>query len=134
MKTNVQPGMLARVVRSTNQDNIGRIVFVEREHKAQNVYESLEGYRCSWSQLTEPTWVVSAKMPIPYLNTEHSDRPSVLHFHERPMPDSMLRPLLDPNLDISDQEVRELFSTYPLRGELSVKEAFARWCDFVHNR
>ena len=123
MKTNVQPGMLARVVRSKNVEAIGRIVFVEREHKAQNVYDSLEGYRCSWSLVTEPTWVVSAKTPIPYLNTEHSDRPSVLHFHERPMTDSMLRPLLDPNLDISDQEVRELFSTQPCDGERSVKDA-----------
>lgn len=112
MKTNVQPGMLARIVRSKNQENIGRIVFVERAHKADNEYESLEGYLCRWPRpLGEPIWVVSAKTPIPYLNTERPNRPPVLHFYERPMPDSMLRPLLDPNLDVSDQEVRELYGS-----------------------
>lgn len=111
MKTNVQPGMLARVVSSKNSDVIGRIVFVERAHKAENEYECIEGYTCRWWRDKEPTWVVSAKNPIPYSNTEISHWPSVMHFYERPMLDSALRPLLDPNLDISDQEVRELYGS-----------------------
>lgn len=114
MKTNVQPGMLARVVRTpktTTDAMVGRIVFVERDHKMSDVFHTVDGISCRWgSPVTEPTWVISAKTPLPFRNTEHPEIGGVLYFYERPVPDANLRPLLDPGLDVSDQEVRELFA------------------------
>ena len=114
MKTNVKPGMLARVIRTKNTTTeaiVGRIVFVERAYIQFDVLHTVEGRPCMWTApVLEPTWVISAKTPLPYKNTEYPKFGNILYFYERPIPDVALRPLLDPGLDISDQEVRELYS------------------------
>lgn len=140
MKTNVQPGMLARVVALSDRpmntpEILGRIVYVERGMGVNDEFKATCGTILRNARLYEDlTWVISAKTPLPVQLVCEDGSKKYYETYERPMMDKCLRPLLDPNLDISDQEVRELFSTYPLPGELSVKDAFARWCDFVHNR
>ncbi len=119
MKTNVQPGMLARVVRlngpaPTGMVNVelrGRIVFVERAYKNGELIRTLEGRILrSTDVFLHNIWIVSARNPLPVVFREAGD---AKHYtaYEIPILDACLRPLLDPNLDISDEEVKELYST-----------------------
>jgi hypothetical protein len=114
MKTNVQPGMLARVVAQKDRapatpEIIGRIVYVERPEKVGEIYKDING---RWFQATgcdKVVWIVSAKEPMPLVRFLDGNS-ELLYMYERPMLDVCLRPLLDPNLDVSDEEVKKLFS------------------------
>jgi hypothetical protein len=119
MKTNVQPGMLARVVKLegrapgsiANVELRGRIVFVERAYKNGELINTIEGrVLCDTTPFSKMVWIVSAKTPLPILFREGGD---IKHYtaYEIPIFDACLRPLLDPNLDVSDEEVKELYST-----------------------
>lgn len=108
MKTNVQPGMLARVVSGPNMvtpELIGRIVFVERALEDLETLPLIGGGILCYKSDGVATWIVSAKEPLP------TPRGGGLVFSsERALKDYLLRPLLDPNLAISDEEVKELYS------------------------
>jgi hypothetical protein len=119
MKTNVQPGMLARVVKlngptPTGMVNVelrGRIVFVERAYVAGELVRTLEGRILrNTTCFTQNVWIVSSRMPLPVLFREGGD---IKHYtsYEIPILDACLRPLLDPNIGVSDEEVKELYST-----------------------
>lgn len=119
MTTNVKPGMLARVVKLqgqhtgslTNVELRGRIVFVERAYVAGELIHTLEGRTlCNTSVYPDHIWMISAKSPLPILFREDGD---VKHYssYEVPIVDACLRPLFDPDLDISDEEVKELYSS-----------------------
>lgn len=120
MATNVKPGMLARVVKlegprapgsMVNAELRGRIVFVERAYRNGEVLHMLEGQKLSSNAIyTQNIWMVSARTPLPFLFREGGD---IKHYtaYEIPVVDACLRPLIDPNLDVSDEEVKELYST-----------------------
>jgi hypothetical protein len=119
MKTNVQPGMLARVVKLegrapgslVNVELRGRIVFVERACQSGELINTIEGrVLCNNIASRKMVWIVSAKTPLPIVFREGGD---IKHYtaYEIPIVDACLRPLLDPNLDISEEEVKEIYST-----------------------
>lgn len=113
MKSNVKPGMLARVVPRPGvplrtPEIRDRIVFVERECLAGQQFKTTCGVTITQEvPYTELTWVVSSKTPLPMVM-----EPDMVVFqgYERPILDKCLRPIIDPSLDISDEEVRELYS------------------------
>jgi hypothetical protein len=117
MKTNVQPGMLAYVVSRpgvtpSTPGIIGRIVYVEREPEVPFVLHHLDGRMVyGINNDLEKVWVVSAREPLPCLVKIPGKSPEIWLTHERRILDECLRPLLDPNLDVSDEEVKELYST-----------------------
>lgn len=116
MKTNVQPGMLAYVVPLPGTpvitpEILGRVVYVERTAKQDHVYRHIDGRLMANTLIeTAPTWIVSAKDPLPGRVALPGEAVEIWYMHERPILDACLRPLLDPNLDISDEEVKELYS------------------------
>jgi hypothetical protein len=117
MKTNVQPGMLAYVVPPKNSPPItpgmiGRIVYVERPDSPNEVLKDING-RLLRNTLPSSglAWIISAKEPMPCMVRFGDGQRDVWYMQERPMLDECLRPLLDPNLDVSDEEVKELYST-----------------------
>lgn len=119
MKTNVKPGMLAYLVspqgfKPNTPEIIGRIVFVEREVSSQDVFTHVDGRMMRntfQSSDSEKIWVISAKEPLPSMVTIPGEPVEKWYTYERPMLDSCLRPLLDPDLGITDEEVDELYAT-----------------------
>jgi hypothetical protein len=116
---NVSPGMLARIVKVDMPESgavevpelIGRIVFVERVYQNCDPIHTLEGsiVYCS-GNFSDLLWMVSSKTPMPVLlRTENEVQ--WLSSHAIPVFDRALRPLLDQNLDVSEKEVKELYST-----------------------
>jgi hypothetical protein len=135
MKTNVQPGMLAYVASIPGHipitpEIVGRIVFVEREFIEAEKFTATDGTEFGMTASGSLAWVISAKEPLPVW---FSPRKEIIFSHERGMGDEFLRPLIDPGIDISDREVRELFSPSIIVGEpgSTVREVFARWQSFV---
>jgi hypothetical protein len=116
MKTNVQPGMLAYVVSRpgitpNTPEIIGRIVYVEREPEVPFILRHLDGRMVyGVNDDSEKVWVISAREPLPCLVRIPGKSPEIWLTSERRILDSLLRPLLDPDLDVSDEEVKELFS------------------------
>jgi hypothetical protein len=119
MKTNVQPGMLAYVAASKygkarTPEIIGRIVFVERAISPEDVFKHIDGRAMRNDFRTQgPVWVISAKEPLPAWVTLPGLTGEVWYLYERPMVDECLRPLIDPDIDVSDEEVKELYSVKP---------------------
>src|ERR1700751_2260337 len=117
MKTNVQPGMLAYVVARPGgivytPEIIGRIVFVEGPAIQGYIYTHVDGRQLRDGRIhTEPVWRVSAKSPLPVRASSEGMPEETWYVYERTIFDACLRPLIDPNLDISDEEVKELYST-----------------------
>jgi hypothetical protein len=117
VSTNVQAGMLAIVVRGPGAGSIqkatgifGRIVYVERAYVRGETIHAVEGFSVKSNIAYDlPVWMVSAKESLPF--TLLNGDPTTYHTYERPVKDSNLRPLLDPNLGVTDDEVKELYST-----------------------
>jgi hypothetical protein len=116
MKTNVQPGMLAYVVPLKDcvpmtPEILWRIVYVERPEKVGEIYKDINGRCFPDPSCNQVVWIVSAKEPMPCGVRFLDGSSELLYMYESPMLDVCLRPLLDPNLDVSDEEVKELYST-----------------------
>lgn len=110
--SNVKPGMLARVVRPKGHpmvtpELLGHIVFVECHYTNDMVFPTLEGRPLIGPLHGDTIWVVSSNTPLP----TRVKRGFLVHSYKRPVADECLRPLLDPNLGVSDEEVKELYST-----------------------
>jgi hypothetical protein len=116
MKTNVQPGMLAYIVAVPGiqvviPEIIGRVVYVERHFDRNYVFKHIDGRMMRNNMyFPENTWIISAKEPLPARVSLPSQPVEIWLMHERPLLDACLRPLLDPNLGVSDEEVKELYS------------------------
>lgn len=125
---NVTHGMLARIVKTTVKvvgaievpELIGRIVFVERAYRNFEVLHTIEGHVvvCS-GDFSELIWMVSAKIPLPVISTAENSV-KWMTAYEIPVFDAALRPLLDNNLDISDKEVKELYSKNGVSQDINV--------------
>lgn len=117
MQTNVKPGMLAYIVaipgiQVHHPEILGRIVFVEGPRDPNYIYCHPDGRRMQDTNIyTEPVWRVSAKEPLPAKVFYPGCPEETWYMYERSIVDASLRPLLDPDLDVSDEEVKELYST-----------------------
>lgn len=116
MKTNVQAGMLAYIVRRpgvipNTPEIIGRVVYVERVAEDPFILKHIDGRMVrGHSAYTEPLWVISSRDPLPCHVQIPGLEPEVWMVHERRIFDACLRPLIDPDIDVSDEEVKELYS------------------------
>lgn len=128
--TNVEPGCLAYVVNRKDRvpdtpDLIGRIVYVERDYKPgiDLITNAVTGQAVRSHTLpTEPTWMISAHQPMPAkvrIGTEPWMDWTTL---ERPLGDSFLRPISDPQLYIPEGDVDSLYATAPAPERVDVKE------------
>jgi hypothetical protein len=86
---------------------IGRVVFVEGPYTELIVFQTLEGIRMRGADPEPNIWIVSSNAPLP----SRTKNGVLLHSYKRPIGAECLRPLLDPDLDVSDKEVKELYST-----------------------
>ncbi len=124
MKSNVKPGMLAYVIAPKNGNPVtpgilGRVVYVERLSKLSDIFQDVNGNLTrNTGDYTELTWIISAKEPLPCLITFDTGISRTVFMYERPMIDSCLRPLLDPNIDVTDEEVKELYSNKELECQM----------------
>lgn len=116
MKTNVQPGMLAYVVARNCEpvqtpEILGRIVYVEGPVDPNHIYRHVDGRMMRDQNIyAEVVWMVSAKEPMPAMVHIPGQPSEVWYVHERTLYDACLRPLIDPNLNITEDEVTELYS------------------------
>jgi hypothetical protein len=111
--SNVRPGMLARVInpggKAITPEIVGRIVFVERKHEVDAIITDVGGrmFRNN-SPYSELAWMISASIPLPFRFAGVSE---TLYTYERPLLDVCLKPLIDPDLGVTEDEVCELY--YP---------------------
>lgn len=115
MQTNVKPGMLAYViarpgVQPFTPDIIGRIVYVDRAPESPFIMKHIDGRLVQLlNSPLDTVWVVSARQPLPCPVKIPGAEPEVWQTYERRLIDACLRPLIDPNIDVSDEEVKELY-------------------------
>ena len=115
-KSNVVPGMLAYVVPIPGQPSmtpeiLGRIVYVERESVPGEIITHVDGRRMRNDlPYTELVWWITAREPLPCPAHLLGAPRDVWWTHGRPLKDVHLRPIHEPGLDITEEDVRELFS------------------------
>lgn len=120
-KNNVAPGMLAYVVATPGKpvntpDLVGRFVFVERLSVPNEILTHVDGRKmlCNRQESIAglgTLWWITAKEPLPCV--VHTDGVPDLEqwwCYARPILDESLRPVLGPGLDITDEEVQNLYS------------------------
>jgi hypothetical protein len=116
MKTNVQPGMLAIVIPPNGMpmstpEMIGRVVYVEGLAGKGVVRRDESGILLRIEDTPSVVWIISASEPLPTRVIYPDGRSNIHYLAKRAMRDTHLRPILDPNIDVSDEEVKELYST-----------------------
>ena len=128
--TNVEPGCLAYVVNRKDHvpdtpDIIGRIVYVERAYLpgVDMITNSETGQVVRLNMLTsEPTWMISAHQPLPAKVRIGLDPWMAWTTFERPLVDSFLRPISDPQLYIPEDAMDSMYATAPIPERVDVKE------------
>ncbi len=108
--SNVKPGMLAYVTNPkgiplATPEIIGRVVYVKCASDPDMKFPTVEGRILNGCISNGVVWVVSSNTPLP---VRHGD--ALFHMYERPLRDVILRPLSDPDLGVSDSEVRDIYS------------------------
>lgn len=110
MSSKIVPGILAVVVRGNYEirtpELIGRIVTVVRRAHNGEKFLSICGRRRVALVETEDPWVIAANSPLPWRLREGG----LFEFIERPLWSGMLKPLNDPDLGVTDEEVEKLYS------------------------
>jgi hypothetical protein len=124
-ETNVIPGCLAVIVSKKGHvprlpELIDRLVFVEREYRPYDVLQDVHTGRkilCRIpSRAGEKVWIISSRVPLPVLLFEDGDTIKI-YSHERPLHDSFLRPISDPDLPIDPKDVDNLYASVALEFE-----------------
>jgi hypothetical protein len=108
----IQPGMLCQVIRIAETQTfelVGRIVTAVRRERAYENFVSIDGHTVDVINLDsfgDSSWVISANMLLPW----RLGNGEMKLFKERPILESMLKPLIDPDHGVTAEEVRSLYS------------------------
>lgn len=108
----IQPGMLCIVVRPKGMvintvELLDRIVVVDRACTESDVFVSVNGCR---TRSKDSDWIISANSPLPWRINLWDGGMVLEHFQERPVWEALLKPLIDPDHGVTDEEVRSLYS------------------------
>lgn len=107
----IKPGMLCIVVMPKSeppatQSLIGRVVTAVRLKKAGEKFINIAGESFISAPREQPSWVIASNSVLPWLVYDGN----IEYFHERPVIEEMLKPLIDPDHGVTEEEVRSLYS------------------------
>ena len=107
----IKPGMLCVVVMPkseplTTHSLIGRVVTAVRLKKDGEKFTNLAGKSYRSTSRGKPSWVITSNSVLPWTMFNGN----IEYFHERTVIEEMLKPLIDPDHGVTEEEVRSLYS------------------------
>lgn len=129
----IKAGMLCLVVPTGNVNTpevVGRIVTTVRMQKPLETFISLDG-SITMASGGARSWVVKSNSPLPWRVFNSIGGKVLENFEERPIFERMLKPLMDPDNGVTEEEVRALYSTRQQFSDHLTTMRTSRQCDFA---